>query len=236
MSMKEDFYGHGAGRKEKLEEAEKEIEDILLKKGGEELKKQSKKSKISFRNWFKSLITPAEVFREEKNNANLIGAVKNVGVSAGLVLVVMYVLILGSIFGITLIFGGGKGLIDIIGKGLMSGIMVVSVITILFSIIFIIIFLIESGILFLFAKIFGGKGSFTTQTYLISLPYAALIWIGVVTSFILSMNPIIVYIYALYPVAMALKESHNYSTIKAGLTLLPAILFIILLIISSILL
>ena len=43
MSMKEDFYGHGAGRKEKLEEAEKEIEDILLKKGGGRIKKAKQK-------------------------------------------------------------------------------------------------------------------------------------------------------------------------------------------------
>ena len=137
MDVKEDFYGNesGKGEDEKLKETEKEIEKILLKKEREkekELKRGRKESKINIHSWFRSLINPAEVFREEKKNANLVGAVKNVGVSVGLFLVLMYALIF-CLIGI------------MAGEGVVTVIIVAINMIFLVSIIYIIILFMLSG-------------------------------------------------------------------------------------------
>jgi len=51
---------------------------------------------MNFMDWFRSLTKPAEVFKEEKKNASLVNAIKNVGV-AGLIAGVIFGFILGVI-------------------------------------------------------------------------------------------------------------------------------------------
>lgn len=197
---------------------------------------------MNFGNWFKSLVNPAEVFREEKKNADLFEAIKNVGV-AGSAAGVVYALI----FGVFLFFFANmmEGIIGVKADIGIALVLTIITIIILYPIFTIIGFLIASGFLFISAKIFGGKGSFTTQTYLISLPYAALILIEVVLGilnmipfigFLFSLLSLLVFIYLLSPLTIALKETHNYSTIRAVLTwLLPGIIIMILFVILIIL-
>jgi len=84
--------------------------------------------------------------------------------------------------------------------------------------------IIGSAILLLFAKIFGGEGGYSEQTFAISLPSSALMlvaWIPVVN--------FIAALYYLYPLTIVLRETHNYSTGKAVLTwLIPMIIALVL--------
>jgi len=51
---------------------------------------------MNFITWFRSLTKPADVFKEEKKNAGLFEAIKNVGV-AGLVLGVVCAILIGVV-------------------------------------------------------------------------------------------------------------------------------------------
>ena|GEM_PF-2148946 len=171
-------------------------------------------------------------------------AIKNVGV-AGLIAGVIF----GVIFGVIMLLFAGMTAsvfqnmgVDIVG---LFSILVVAVV-ILYPILAVVFFLIQSAILFISAKLFGGKGDFTTPTHLISLPYAALVSIDALLSipgmipfigfffFILSF---LIPIYALSPLTTALKEAHDYGTIRAVLTwFAPFIAIMVLLVILIILL
>jgi len=86
-------------------------------------------------------------------------------------------------------------------------------------------------VLFIFAWLLRGKGSFGTQAYLQSLFYAPLVIIQqtlIVIPKIGLILFILVAIYSLIPTTNSLKAAHGYSTIKAILTwLLPILLNII---------
>ena len=83
----------------------------------------------------------------------------------------------------------------------------------------------------MFAKIFGGKGNYSLQTYLISLYRAPLL--PIVNLFaVIPLGGIIIRIaaeiYAIYLTTLALKETHNYSTGRAVATwLVPAIIIML---------
>ncbi len=99
-----------------------------------------------------------------------------------------------------------------------------------FPVIVIVSFLFESLILFILAKILGGKGDFSTHTYLISLLTAPLVVLSLV-----GLIPImgwVLYIpialYSLHPLTIALRESHGFSVARAVLTwLIPFIVLIL---------
>ena len=86
-------------------------------------------------------------------------------------------------------------------------------------------------VLFIFARLLRGKGSFGTQAYFQSLFYAPLVIIQqtlIVIPEIGFVLFILVAVYSLIPTTNSLKAAHGYSTIKAILTwLLPIILNII---------
>jgi hypothetical protein len=88
-----------------------------------------------------------------------------------------------------------------------------------------------SAILFLFAKIFKGKGSYAQQTFALSLPTSALLLIDGVLGWIPILGAIISVIaglYYLYPLTIVLRETHKYSTGSAVLTwLIPAIIIFV---------
>jgi len=193
---------------------------------------------MNFSNWFKSLVNPVEVFREEKKNADLVEAVKIVGIT-GFILSIFYAI---SYVISTFLFADmmtNMGMADAywgesgsMGMVLLVGILIV-ILCFIFNILF---FLIQSGLLFIFAKLFGGKGDFSTQTYLISLPYAALTLIEIpfvifniipFIGFLFSLVSLLIWIYGLYPLTIALKETHDYDTMKAVLTWVVLILIIV---------
>jgi hypothetical protein len=85
-----------------------------------------------------------------------------------------------------------------------------------------------SGVNYVFARLLGGKGNYTAQSYLIALysaPFSIITvvimlipWVGIWLAVLFS-------IYGLYLLTLALKETHGYSTGRAVLTwLLPMII------------
>ncbi len=171
---------------------------------------------MEFKTWLDALIYPKETFRAEKEGASLGDALNNIAV-AGLIAGIVFGLISGLLLGL---FG-----------------FVIGIIT--FPIIVIISFLFESLIFFILAKILGGKGDFSTQTYLISLFTAPLVVLSLV-----GLIPIMgwvlyipIVLYSLYPLTIALRESHGFSTARANLTwLIPRLIIglIIVLLLSMI--
>ena len=103
--------------------------------------------------------------------------------------------------------------------------------------------LIISGVFYLFAKLFGGNGTYDKQTYLYAIFYAPLAVISSVlalipaimmfvpgltmVSTVLGMTiRLLVFVYTVYLLTLALKEVHKYSTGKAVLTWLVPVLIV----------
>ncbi len=86
-------------------------------------------------------------------------------------------------------------------------------------------------VLFLFARILGGKGSFGTQSYVQSLfygPLALVQQVVVVTPSVGRLLFALVAVGSLLPTTTSLKAAHGYSTVRAVLTwVLPVILNIV---------
>ena len=184
---------------------------------------------IDIKKYSNPLIHPVEVFKLEKKNANLGDAIKNI-------------LIAGLFSGV---FMGLLSTVNmLIGNTLSIGSQFAVIGTVLLAITSIFIFpilavgtlLMNSAIYYVFAKIFGGKGDFTTQTYLISLYLAPLLIIMSMLNavpFIASVLFMLIVAYSFWPLTVVLRETHGYTTKRAILTwLLP--LAILILIISGI--
>ena len=91
-------------------------------------------------------------------------------------------------------------------------------------------FLISSGIYYLFSKLFGGKGNYATQSYLLSLYLAPLFIVTALLLLVPSIGTwlnIVVAIYSLYLLTLALKEAHGFTTTKAVLAWLVPLMIIV---------
>lgn len=177
---------------------------------------------IDFNLWREVLTNPVETFKKHEKKADLgkaamqlliagliAGFFTGIGAVAGLATA-------GSIGGVGAgMMGAGMGLLTFIAALVMTPIIVV------------IGWLIGSGIIYVFAMIFGGKGNFTVQSHLIALYTAPLI----IVSAILGLIPILggvlsllLGLYSLYLLTMALKQVHKVSTGKAvAIWLIPII-------------
>jgi hypothetical protein len=86
-------------------------------------------------------------------------------------------------------------------------------------------------VLFLFARMLGGKGSFETQSYLQSLFYGPLALVQQVVVVIPAAGRVLfalVAVGSLYPTTTSLKAAHGYSSVRAVLTwVLPVLLNIV---------
>lgn len=165
-----------------------------------------------FLKWRDALTKPKETFKKEKKNASLSEALKNIGLAgliAGVIQAIAVLALSASLFSV--VFAAAS--------------------IILMPIVSIVAMFIGSGVLYLLAKVFGGKGDFNTQTYLFSLYQAPIILIASLVSFIPFAGTIIVFVielYALYLLTFALKETHNYSTGRAVATwLVPMVILIV---------
>lgn len=177
--------------------------------------------------WKDALIHPKETFQKEKGNASLRKAIMNVliaGIIPGIFILVFQAFILSEITKVV------APIFNIPPFGFFELFLFLFV---FFLIAYIFHLLIISFILFISAKILQGNGSFTTQTYLISIFFAPLILISIfnlipVLNFFTS---IVIGIYSLYLLTLSLQETHEFSTLKAVLTwLIPGILFVILIV------
>ncbi len=169
-----------------------------------------------FQKWYDALTKPKKTFRKERKNVSLKEAAKHIGLAG---------LIAGVIEAIIFIF------LNFSSKGLVFSATVSISLIILLPILAIISLFIGSGIIYLFAKLFGGKGDYNTQTYFVSLYQAPLIPItGLITNIPVlgTIINFIIQIYILYLTTLALKETHNYSTGRAVATwLVPVIILMI---------
>lgn len=172
--------------------------------------------------WKEVLTNPVKTFAKEEKKADLGKAVMQLivaGVIAGFfggLGALAGLSTAGSLGGMgTGMMGAGLGIFAFIAALIVTPIMVV------------IGWLVISGILYVFAKVFGGKGNFTTQSYLISLYTVPL----VIISSVLNLIPIIggalsfiLALYGLYLLTMSLKQAHKVSTGKAvAIWIIPVI-------------
>ena len=182
---------------------------------------------MNFNLWIDSLTKPIPTFKKEKKKANLGEGALHMAV-AGLItgfITGLYEMFFGSIF--------ASQFLPIASP--LAGPMIFLASLIITPIIAVIWWLIVSGILYIFALLLGGKGSYATQSYLYAIYSAPL---GIISS-ILLLIPLagwllsfILMIYGLYLLTMALKEAHNYTSGRALLTwLVPVGIVVIILVV-----
>jgi len=179
---------------------------------------------LNFNVWIESLTKPIPTFKKEKKNANLVEGAMNVAVAG---------VITGFLSGLfALIFGSTiAGAFFPMASGVV-GVAAFLAALIMTPILSVVSWLIGSGIYYIFAMLLGGKGNYTTQSYLIAIYSAPLS----VVSAILGLIPvvglfiaIIPGLYGLYLLTMSLKEAHSFTTGKAVLAWLLPILILVLL-------
>jgi hypothetical protein len=195
----------------------------LQRKGGNEMG--------MFETWINALKMPADTFRKETNKGGIADGAKNLliaGLIAGFITGIGIFLIPGVADVLSLLGGFGAGI----------GAMAFIAALIGMPIMLIIQWFIIGIIYYIFAKIFGGKGTYTNQIYLMALYMApiaiiqailALIYVPVGSFTVGAILGWIVSLYALYPLTMALKEAHAYDTMKAVATwLVPLVIILVL--------
>ncbi|MCD6477929.1 MAG: YIP1 family protein [Candidatus Aenigmarchaeota archaeon] len=176
---------------------------------------------INYNLWKDVLVKPAETFKKQEKKADLGEGVKHIGI-AGIITGFIVGLaaaagltVAGSMFGLST-FGAAAG----IGAFLIS--------LILTPIVAVIMWLIWSGVLYIFAMIFGGKGSYTTQSYLIAIYTAPLMIItGIIGLIPVAGGAInfLIGLYSLYLLTLALKQAHKVTTERAVIIwLIPVII------------
>ncbi|MBR9682819.1 MAG: DUF2207 domain-containing protein [Candidatus Aenigmarchaeota archaeon] len=160
--------------------------------------------------WQNALMKPSKTFKEQARHANLKDGAIMFAISG---VIVALLTIITSAADVTTIISGPIS--TIIG------------------------WLIFSGILLLFAKLFGGKGNFNTQSYLLAVYGAPLAIVTGLISAVASLTGIsgismlsgLLGIYGLYLLTLALKETHEYSMMRAFLTwAILIIVFIVILV------
>lgn len=165
-----------------------------------------------FKKWQDALSKPGQTFRKERGKASLSEAVKHMGLAG---------LIAGAI--------NAAAVLLTLSSTAFSAILSL-LLVILMPIILIISLLIGSGIIYLLAKLFGGKGDYNTQTYLFSLYQAPILLLTTLVAFIPLVGwaiNVAIAAYSLYLLTLALKETHKYSTSRAVATwLVPSLLLI----------
>jgi len=168
---------------------------------------------LDFNLWKDALVKPAETFKKEEKKADFGKGIKHIGI-AGIIAGV--ILGIAAMAGLTLtgsMFGLGS-----LGAG--AGIGAFLLLLVITPIYFVIAWLIGSGIIYIFAMIFGGKGDYKTQSYLIAIYAAPLSIILMILMLVPVAGPIInflIVLYSLYLLTLALKQTHKVTTGKAVL-------------------
>ena len=181
---------------------------------------------LNFEIWKEVLTKPQETFKKQEKKANLGEGIKHIGIAG---------VIVGVITGIAAWIGmatvgsllGTPGLTLGVGIGIAAFLSSV-ILTPIFAVIW---WLIGSGILYIFAMIFGGKGSYTTQSYLIALYSAPLMILSAILVLIPIVGAIVnflVMLYGLYLLTLALKQVHKVTTGKAvAIWFVPLVIVVI---------
>lgn len=163
--------------------------------------------------FFDSLIYPQDTFSAERDRGSIFQAVKNI-LKASFI----YALI---ILAILLIYPSIE--LDFISKILINNLNIYSSFLYLFFIpmISLTFFIFLSSLLYISARIFNGYGNFSTQSYLLSLLFSAIILSGIlqflpfIGKFMLSL----ILLYSMKPLLILTKVVHKFELRKVILTL-----------------
>ncbi len=196
---------------------------------------KTKVKRSLFQKWAGALAHPTQTFKEEKSNATLGYGAKSIlvsGLIGGLILGIAMFVNIGNTLGI---LGPFAGLFSgVLGFFFLIILLIITPISVILS------WLIGSGFLYVVAKAFSGKGTYTKQSYIISLYSAPIFVISAIlrslptpanitflTFTISEWLGILIGVFALYFLTLALREVHEYSTIKSVITwLIPQLLFL----------
>ncbi len=146
-----------------------------------------------------SLLKPLETFQHEKNNGSLLKAIGAIFLS----LIIYSILTIGTTAISSNFYGAYSG--AIFGIGLTIFMLIIGAIALVIS--------------FLISKAMGGKGSFISFFYLVSLFYPLIIilqiipWISTLAS-----------LYSIYLFYLAVKFTHEFTTGKAIVASLGAVI------------
>lgn len=167
----------------------------------------------------------------------LAGEKKNATVTKGMIPYAIIGLVIGIPLGAIIalaatlfstLFGAGAPLL---GLGLSA----VIVFPLVCVAVLVVASLVGEGLLFAFAKLLGGKGSFAQQYYLSSVivfPAAFLGFIGMILGlipFLGVLASLALSIYAFYLHVLAVKEAHGFSVLRAlAAVILPAVVVFLL--------
>ncbi|MCX8197616.1 MAG: YIP1 family protein [Candidatus Micrarchaeota archaeon] len=174
--------------------------------------------------WITAFFRPEAVFKIEAENATALGAAKNF---------VAYGLLTGAAIGVA-------GFTISALSGDMSGALSALTSVVLFPVSVFVVGFILSAILFAFAKIVGGKGKFSQQTYVLSLliggsallqlPFQVLALLPLI-GIIFNIPILLISVYSMYSQYKLIKEAHQLSSLKAAFVVVaPLIIFAILVI------
>ena len=174
--------------------------------------------------WMGVLTKPVETFATEKKNSSIMAGVKQYAIIFGIFGLLMGIEVAAMAY--IMSFFPPAGNLSFIRS---LGIAAIIVVPIIFIVGGIILTLIGVGIQFLIAKLLGGTGTFEQQYYLSSLtamPALILSIIAGIISGLFGKVPILeviitlllilaIGLYLLYLQTKAIKEAHQFSTLKA---------------------
>lgn len=172
--------------------------------------------------WVSALTKPGKTFKKEAKKKHTISQGAMHILVAGIVSSILWAFILNSLMGPLLPFSGIAFGVFMLVLGVLGAL---------------VNWIIFSGVMYVFAMIFSGKGSFTQQSYLLALYTAPLgivtaivgfaLLAGVAGAIIFFILYVVIVIYSLYLLTLALRTVHRYSTGHAILTwLIPAIILV----------
>jgi hypothetical protein len=179
--------------------------------------------------WKDALMKPFATFEKMKKGADLMEGFKHVLV-AGVIAGVLGAI--GAYFGLAAVASAGGPFGSAFAGMAMVGILIGT------PIMAVIGWLLMSLVYFVFAKLLGGSGSYTLQTYLIALYTAPLMVLSAVVGLIPVLGSILgmlLSLYGLYLLTMALKSAHGFDTIKAALVwIIPVVILVILVLVLGV--
>jgi len=162
-------------------------------------------------------VCPDVTFQTEKYSASLKGAIKNIGIAG---------VICGAIYALIAILCPEVIKPGYVNYGISMRLLVAVLYLVLSPILITLSLLIESGILYIFARVLDGRGTYTVQTYLMSLFMPPLIIINVILNISqVGYLSVVVGIFMVYVLTIALMKTHGYDLWKAIVTwLMPLII------------
>lgn len=195
----------------------------------------------NFMGFFDILIKPEPTMQGMLKDANLGAAIKNFaiyGAVVGLVLGVLIAIVVGLLGAVLAsLFGPAAGIVSTMGFA------AIIVLPILFAIMVVIFSFISYGLIWLVAKVLGGKGPFTNTYYLASKilwPVLVVTIVVQIIMFALAMIPgagiaisglvsLLFSLYMLYLIVVLISIANSISKIKAIVVMLVLLVIVVIL-------